>query len=475
MSMDPRAEISDLLRRTCDHASAYLAQADRGPVAHTVDSRALRGALAYDLTDGGVPASDVIDALVDAAGPGLVASTGGRFFGFVVGGSVPAALAADWLVSTWDQNVGFHVLSPTAALIESITAEWLLDLLGLPPDAAVGWVTGCQGANTMGLAAARYAVLQRVGWDVAADGLIGAPPLRVLAGEEAHGTIDRALNLLGVGTRRIERIAVDGQGRLCPESLEQRLAEDPSRPTIVCAQVGNVNTGACDPMEAISNACRAAGAWLHVDGAFGLWAAASPAHAHLVRGVEHADSWATDAHKWLNVPYDCGVTIVRDRAALQAATTYAGAYLVRSDGEHEPCAHTPESSRRARAVPVYAALRALGRQGVADLIERSCTHARAAADQLRARGAIILNDVVLNQVLVTFPPSAGIPGRDDPRHAARIDRIITAIQQDGTCWLGGTTWHGERAIRISVCNWQTTETDLTRSVDAILRAAAAVD
>ena len=295
--------------------------------------------------------------------------------------------------------------------------------------------------------------------------------VRVLTGADAHGTIDRALNLLGFGTRRIERVAVDDQGRMCADDLEARLAAGVSGPTIVCAQAGNVNSGAFDPFEAISAACRAHGAWLHVDGAFGLWAAASPAHAELTRGVAHADSWATDAHKWLNVPYDCGVTIVRDRTALQAATTYDGAYLVRSDGEHEPCAHTPESSRRARAIPVYAALRELGRCGVADLVDRCCAHAQRAAEQLRGGGAIILNDVVLNQVLVTFPPRDDGGDRRAPERAAFIDRVIEHIQRDGTCWLGGTTWRGERALRLSVCNWQTTADDIDRSVAAILEAA----
>jgi glutamate/tyrosine decarboxylase-like PLP-dependent enzyme len=361
------------------------------------------------------------------------------------------------LAAAWDQNAGLYVSSPAAAVAEEVAAGWLLDLLGLPSTAGVGFVTGGQMANASCIAAARHALLARAGWDVETSGVNGAPPLRILVGEEAHATIFASLRFLGLGARA-ERVAADGQGRMRPGALDDALAAGDG-PTLVCAQVGNVNTGACDPVGELARLTREHGAWLHVDGAFGLWAAAAPARRHLVDGLAAADSWATDAHKWLNVPYDSGVAIVADPAAQTGALGVGAAYLVASDAARDPLDFTPEFSRRARGFAVYAALRSLGRDGVADLVERCCALAQRMTERLAAGGAEILNDVVLNQVLARFG--------DD----ARTDATIAAVQQDGTCWVGGTTWRGQRAMRVSVSSWATTEEDADASVDAILRCA----
>lgn len=442
------------------HAQAFLDTLDARPVAARIDAAGVREALGGPLPGHGEDPASVIDALVAGADPGLVATAGPRHFGFVIGGSLPAALAADWLVSAWDQCAAFHSLSPAGAAIEEITSAWTLDLLGLPSTATVGFVTGGQGANTTCLAAARHAVLARVGWDVGKDGLIGAPPVRILCGEHAHATIYTALRLLGLGADTPVRVAADDQGRMKPEALRNALA-DTDGPTIVCAQAGNVATGSFDDFEAIADSCAEHAAWLHVDGAFGLWAAAAPATRHLTRGVERADSWAVDAHKWLNVPYDGAMAIVADADAHVAAMSLAGPYLVVDPGQRDNTNYVPESSRRARAVPVYAAIRSLGRAGVADLIERNCSQARRMADRLSTiPGAKVVNDVVLNQVLLR------LPGGDAVNQAA-----VAAIQRDGTCWLGGTTWQGEYLLRVSISNWATTDADVDRSADAIAVAA----
>jgi glutamate/tyrosine decarboxylase-like PLP-dependent enzyme len=385
----------------------------------------------------------------------------------VIGGSLPAALAADWLVSAWDQDAGLYVLGPAAAVVEEVAAEWLRELFGLPRTASVGFVTGCQMANFTGLLAGRHAVLARVGWDVEDRGLTGAPAVHVVVGAQAHVTIFAALRMLGLGSGTVRRVAADDQGRMRPDALRDTLRSCDG-PTIVCAQAGEVNTGAFDPLAEIGEVCRAHGAWLHVDGAFGLWAAADPARRHLLRGVELAHSWATDAHKWLNVPYDSGIAIVSDPAAHTAALTKRADYIVRLGGDtRDPSDYVPESSRRARGFAIYAALKSLGRRGVADLVERSCSLAARMAGRLRASGvADVLNSVELNQVLVRFRAPAG---RDGDAHTRAV---IERVQQDGTCWLGGTTWHGRAAMRISVSGWCTTDADADRSVDAIMRAAA---
>jgi glutamate/tyrosine decarboxylase-like PLP-dependent enzyme len=442
-------------------AEAYLAGLPDRPVGARAGLDELRAALGGPLPEAPADPREVVAGLAAAAEPGLVASGGGRYFGFVVGGSIPAALAADWLTAAWDQNAGLYVLSPAASVVEEVAGAWLAELLGLPAGVSVGFVTGGQAANTTGLAAARHEVLRRAGWDVEAAGLAGAPRVRVLAGEERHGTVDRAVRLLGLGTDAVEPVAADGQGRMRPDALAERLAGG-SGPVIVCAQVGDVNSGAIDPVGEICRIAAGAGAWVHVDGAFGLWAAASPRLRHLVAGVELADSWATDAHKWLNVPYDSGVVFCADPTPHRAAMGSRASYLVHAAaGERDPFDYNPESSRRARGFPVYAALRALGRQGVADLVDRCCALARRFADGLSGQdGVEVLNEVVLNQVLVRF----------DSDELTR--EVVRRVQADGTCWLGGTTWRGTAAMRISVSNWSTDESDVDRSVAAILRCAA---
>jgi glutamate/tyrosine decarboxylase-like PLP-dependent enzyme len=447
------------LRAAAEHAEAFLATLDDRPVAARTDAAAVRDALGGPLPESGEDPTKVIDALAVGAEPGLVATAGPRHFGFVIGGALPAALAADWLVSVWDQCAAFHSLSPAAAAIEEIASAWLLDLLGLPATASVGFVTGGQGANTTCLAAARHTVLSHAGWDVERNGLIGAPAVRILCGEQAHATIYTSLRLLGLGENTAIRLPADDQGRMDPDALAKALAANDA-PTIVCAQAGNVATGAFDAFRAIADACGQHGAWLHVDGAFGLWAAAAPATRHLTADVERADSWAVDAHKWLNVPYDGAMAIVADPDAHLAAMSLAGPYLVADPGQRDNTNYVPESSRRARSVPVYAAIRSLGRAGIAEMIERNCAQARRMAKQLsNIPGAEVLNDVVLNQVLVR------LPGGDDANRAA-----VAAIQRDGTCWLGGTTWNGEYVLRVSISNWATTDDDVDRSAAAIAAA-----
>jgi glutamate/tyrosine decarboxylase-like PLP-dependent enzyme len=442
------------------HARDFLDGLDGRLVAARADAAGVRAMLGGQLPEHGEDPETVIDALATGAAPGLVATAGPRHFGFVIGGVLPAALAADWLVAAWDQNSAFHALSPAAAAIEEITAAWLLDVLGLPAAASVGFVTGGQSANTTCLAAARHAVLGSAGWNVEDDGLIGAPKVHLFCGEQAHATIDTALRQLGLGGKTAVRVAADDQGRMRPDALRAALA-DTSGPAIVCAQAGNVATGAFDAFEPIADACAARGAWLHVDGAFGLWAAAAPALRHLTAGVDRADSWAVDAHKWLNVPYDSAAAIVAHPEAHVGAMSLAGPYLVADAGQRDGTNYVPESSRRARAVPIYAALRSLGRAGVAEMVERNCAQARRMAERLAAiPGARILNDVVLNQVLLA------LPGGDDATRAT-----VAAVQRDGTCWLGGTTWHGRHVVRVSISNWATTDEDIDRSADAIAHAA----
>jgi glutamate/tyrosine decarboxylase-like PLP-dependent enzyme len=456
-----------LLEQTAGLAASYLETLSDRPVGWLADVEELRSRLGGPLPETPTDAREVIAELAAGVEPGLVASPGGRYFGFVIGGTTPAAMAADWLTSTWDQNAGLFVCCPSSAVVEEVAGVWLGQLLGLPEGAGFGLVTGCQMAHVTALAAARHSVFDRVGWDVGERGLIGAPTIRVLAGAERHVTVDRALRLLGFGTGCVTPVASDRQGRMVPSALREAIAAADG-PTIVCAQAGNVNTGACDPLDEIADIASDAGAWLHIDGAFGLWAAASPAHRHLVAGAERADSWAVDAHKWLNVPYDNGIAFCAHPEAQQAAMGVRASYLVHADpgGPRDALEWNPEFSRRARAFPVYAAIRSLGRSGIADLIGRCCAHARRFADALDAAPhAEVLNDVVLNQVLVRFVSEAG-------DHDAYTDAVIEAVQSDGTCWLSGTTWQGMRAMRISVSSQSTTSDDVDRSVEAILRAAA---
>jgi glutamate/tyrosine decarboxylase-like PLP-dependent enzyme len=408
---------------------------------------------------------EVVADLVAAADPGVVASGSGRFFGFVIGGANPAALAADWLTSAWDQNAGLYVLGPAASVVEEVAGEWLAELFGLPVGMSVGFVTGAQMANFTGLAAALHEVLRRARWDLATGGLWGAPRVRVLAGAGRHGTIDRALRFLGVGTSAIVEVDADRQGRMQPAALAAALQQG-SGPAIVCAQVGNVNSGAIDPVGEICTIAHEHDAWVHVDGAFGLWAGASPRLRPLVAGVELADSWATDAHKWLNVPYDSGLIFCAHPDAHRAAMGIRAGYLMHSAGdERDALDYGPEHSRRARGFAIYAAIRALGREGIADLVERCAAFASRFAERLAAADRVeVLNDVILNQVLVRFLAADG-------DHDAHTRRVIERVQHDGTCWMSGTTWQGQAAMRISVSNWSTDQADVDRAVAAILRCA----
>ena len=454
--MDP-----ELFRRTAEIAAGYLSSLPERPVRAGASLDELRASLRVALEDRSRPALQVIEELVAAVDPGLVGTQSPRYFGFVIGGALEAAIAADWLTSVWDQNAAGYPGGPSAAVAEEVACEWLLDILGLPDNAGVGLTTGCQMAHFTCLAAARHRALADAGWDVEADGLFGAPPIRVLVSARAHTTVFAALRMLGLGSRRVELVAADDQGRMRASVLARMLSCGEGR-AIVVAQVGEVNTGAIDPMPVIVRLAREHDAWCHVDGAFGLWAAASPRLRGLVEGVAQADSWATDAHKWLNVPYDCGVAIVRDRTAHAAAmNSFAGAEYIpqpQHDERYE-AEWVPEFSRRARGFAVYAALRELGRGGVAALIERCCGCARLMAEELaRDPRVTVLNDVVLNQVLVRFACGG----------ANVTDQVIDAVQREGTCWMSGTEWDGEPAMRISVCNWRTTEADIRHSAKAIL-------
>ena len=406
------------------------------------------------LPDDGTADLDVLAQLDDIGTPAAVAMTGPRFFGFVIGGSLPVSLASNWLTAAWDQNDVMYEVTPATATLERLAMEWMIDLFGLPEGTGAAFVTGATIANFSALAAARNRVYAGVGWNVEADGLIGAPPITILVGEEVHPTVIKGIGLLGFGRDRVQRLPVDGQG--CIDATRLPKIEGP---TIVCTQAGNLNTGGFDPVGDICDAVRAKDAWVHVDGAFGLWAAASPDLAHLCNGLQAADSWATDAHKWLNVPYDCGVAFVRDAPALKAAMSITADYLITETENRNPSDYTPELSRRARGVDVWAALKSLGRSGLAEMLDRCCSNARRFADGLEKAGFEILNDVKLNQVLVSFG--------DD----ARTRRIIDAIQADGTCWCGVTVWQGHTAMRISVSNWSTTPADVDLSLAAIVRIA----
>ncbi len=417
--------------------------------------------LVEPLPKSGMGAENVIAELDRIVGSATTAMAGPRFFGFVVGGSYPVSVAATWLAAAWDQATGIYRVTPATATLENVAIDWMLDLFDLPRDAAGGLVTGATAANFTALAAARQVVLRSAGWDVEADGLFGAPAIKVIVGEEFHPSVMKSLGMLGLGRRRVMTVPVDSQGRMIASAMPAITG-----PTIICTQAGNVNTGSFDPLDEIVDRARTQSAnhqvWIHVDGAFGLWAAASPDYQHLVRGIEQADSWATDAHKWLNVPYDCGVTFVRDRAAIQAAMAVTAEYLPMETPNRNPSDFTPELSRRARGIEVWAVLKHLGRDGVAELVNRCCRHARMFADGLRQAGFEILNDVMLNQVLVSFgPPEV-------------TQRVIDELQRDGTCWCGGTVWQGKTAMRISTSNWSTTDDDVMHSLETMVRIARQV-
>ena len=442
-----------LLSEAAQRASRYVSEVPRRRVAPRPEDIAKLDGL------GGPPPADpsdpaaVIALLDDLGSPATMASTSGRYFGFVTGGALPVTLAANWLAGAWDQNAGLHATSPLGAKIEEIAAQWLCNIFGLPETCGVGFTTGATMANFTCLAAARHALLKRAGWNVEDDGLFGAPPLTVVVGAEVHVSLLKALSMLGLGRTRVITVPADEQGRMKSADLPGL-----NERTIVCMQAGNVNTGAFDPAAEICARAHQMGAWVHVDGAFGLWAAAAPPRAYLMKGVCEADSWGTDCHKWLNVPYDCGVAFVRDAESLRDAMIVSAAYL-HTGNKREPAHYSPEASRRARGVEVWAAIRSLGRSGLAELIERNCRLAKRFAEGLRQSGFTVLNDVVLNQVLVSF----GSP--------ETTRRVIAEVQSEGTCWCGGTEWHGHAAMRISVSSWATTEADVDASLKAIARIA----
>ena len=460
--------IESLANRAAAHACAYLATVSDRPVRATLSAEQLRARLGGPLPERRQDAIQVIDEIAEAGRTGTVGSQGPRYFGFVTGGSVPAAIAADWLVSAWDQNAQMFVMSPIAAVVEQIVSEWLKDLFGVPPAWSVGFVTGAQMANFTALLTARHHLLALAGWDVERNGLFGAPPIAVIVSDESHRTVFSSLRMLGFGAERVRRVDTDGQGRMRPEHLNRVLA-DVNGPAVVCAQIGNVNTGAADPIEAIAAAAHERGAWLHVDAAFGLWAATSTSRRWLVAGIGQADSIATDAHKWL-VPYDSGIVFTAHPEAHQQSLVMPAHYIQMTPGEREPRSFTPDESRRARGVPLYAALRALGRDGVREIVDRCCDLAVHMASRLAAHDRVrIVNDVVLNQVLVQFRTADGL-SENDEAPAALTQRVIARVQDEGTCWVGGTKWHGQTAVRISIANWTTTVADIDRSAAAILSA-----
>ncbi|EAR25352.1 putative amino acid decarboxylase, Pyridoxal-dependent protein [marine actinobacterium PHSC20C1] len=447
-----------VLERARSHAQSYLGGLATRHLGVKVGRDELLTNLHTPFAEHGDDPTSIIDLLASQAEVGMTACSSPRYFGFVIGGTYPVALAADWLVSTWDQNAGIHAISPFSAVVEEIAAEWILELFDLPRESSVGFVTGCQMANFTCLAAARHSVLRRRGWDVELDGLAGAPRVNIVIGAGAHVTIEVAMRYLGFGTRSLLRVESDEQGRMRADSLRELMATLDG-PTIICAQAGNVNSGSFDPLREIAEIAHESDAWLHVDSAFGLWARASTSLATHADGIELADSWATDAHKWLNVPYDSGLAIVKHPADHRAAMTSAASYLIQTQGtERDSLDWVPEFSRRARAIPVYATLRALGRKGVENLVDRNCARARQMVAELsKEAGVEILNDVVLNQALVRF-------GDDDDLTRA----VVSGVQAEGTCWLSGTSWNGAAAMRVSVSNWATSEDDISRSAAAIL-------
>jgi glutamate/tyrosine decarboxylase-like PLP-dependent enzyme len=464
--MSAPSAFQPVLEDTLQHALAYLEGLGQGPVSASATLEELRGRLCLALAEEGLDPRQVIDELVAGVEGGLLGSAGGRFFAWVIGGSVPAALAADWLTSTWDQNAALYACSPAEAVIEEACGAWLKELLGLPESAGFALTTGCQMAHATCLAAARHALLARRGWDVERQGLQGAPRLHVLCNGQSHGSIERALRFLGLGSACAQALPVDAEGRLEPATLEAALRELAGEPALVLLCAGDINIGAFDPFATLIPLAHAHGAWVHVDGAFGLWANASPRYRHLLRGVELADSWATDGHKWLNVPYDCGYAFVADTQAHRDSMSMRASYLVHAEAARDQFDWNLEWSRRGRGVATYAAIRELGRKGIADLVERCCSHATALVAGLGAlKGAEVMWEPRINQGLVRFPDPA--PGATEADHDAHTDRVIAGILATGRAMVGGTAWRGKRCMRISVCNWQTTEVDVAVTVSTV--------
>jgi glutamate/tyrosine decarboxylase-like PLP-dependent enzyme len=462
------SEFRKPLEAALENTLTYLENLDQASVAATVDVPTLRSRIGRELPEEGVTADQVIADLVQDVEGGILGSAGGRFFGWVIGGSVPAALAADWLTSAWDQNSGHHSCGPAAAVVEEVAGTWLKQILALPSHASFALVTGCQMAHVTCLAAARHAILAKRGWDVEQQGLYGAPPLRIVTSDKRHETFDRAIRLLGLGLAQVQYLPADSEGQLPVDALERALRTDPSASTIVLLQAGDVNTGKYDSFETLIPIAKQFNAWVHVDGAFGLWAAASPRYRHLVRGVAEADSWATDGHKWLNVPYDCGYAFVADPAAHRASMSSHAAYLTQDGDARDQLDWTPEWSRRARAFPTYAALRQLGRSGVSALVDRCCQQAHSLVSEIGSLpGAEVVSEPVINQGLVRFLDPR--PGASDGDHDRRTEEVISAILASGEAFFGGTTWRGQRAMRVSVSNWQTSEADVRRVVSAVAK------
>ena len=446
-----------LLLNTAERAIKYREEIVNRSVAPSTEALERLKEFDIPLPDKPINPEKVIKMLDEIGSPATVGISGNRFFGFVIGGSLPATVAASWLSTAWDQNAGLFVGSPVGTVLEEVSLKWLLEIFNFPSNSAGAFVTGATMANFTALGAARYKVLKNIGWDVESDGLFGAPPINVIVGEEAHPALFRSLGLLGLGRNRVIKVPADGQGRMRFDKLPKIKG-----PTIVCTQAGNVNTGSFDPIKNICNAAHEAGAWVHVDGAFGLWAKASPKYSHLAEGLEDADSWATDAHKWLNVPYDSGLAFIKDAEALRSALYLTAPYL--PQGEHrEPSQFVPELSRRSRGIEVWAALYSLGKKGLAEIIERTCSNAKMFAEGLSNAGYEILNDVVINQVLVSFGSKE------------KTLKVIKEIQNDGTCWCGGTEWQGKTAMRISISSWATMEEDVKKSLDAMIKIAKKVN
>ena len=464
-------QIRETLETAFHHALSHLENLDSSPVAATADLNTLRSRLGKSLAEEGLPPEQVVHELVRDVDGGIIGSAGGRFFGWVIGGSLPAALAADWLTAAWDQNAALYTVGPAAAVVEEIAGAWLKEILGLPMHASFALVTGCQMAHATCLAAARHALLAARGWDVEQQGLFGAPVIRILSGHERHGSIDRAGRLLGFGRRQMIDLPVDTAGQLRPDALEQSLQANSAAPTIVLLQAGDINAGAFDPFPTLIPMAHRYGGWVHVDGAIGLWAGASDHYRHLIEGVEAADSWATDGHKWLNVPYDCGYAFVANAERHRASMSHRAPYLTHTADARDQMDWNPEWSRRARGFPTYAALRQLGRNGVAELIDRCCRHARSLVTQIGALpGAEMLWEPVINQGLVRFLDSTS--GASEQDHDRRTDEVIAAILKGGEAFFAGTTWRGKRAMRVSVSNWRTSDGDVQRAVNAVARAMA---